>query len=75
MLARDGQLAQHHGHDLLDLVGADRPGRGQALADPGEGTLLVDLGERPVDAIRDEEAGRVGADVDAGGAHAHGTVH
>jgi hypothetical protein len=35
----------------------------------------MDLDERTVEVIGDEEAGGVGADVDAGGAHAHGTPH
>src|SRR5581483_2433998 len=73
--AGHGELAEHDGHHLLDLVGADGSRRGQTLPDPGEGALLVDLDELPVHAIGDEEAGGVGADVDTGGAHAHGTVH
>src|ERR1700729_1684515 len=75
MLSGDGDLTEDDGDHLVDLVGGDDSPRGESLADPREGTLLVNLDERPVDGFRDEQAGGVGADIDAGGAHAHRTVH
>src|SRR5581483_6722104 len=58
----------HRGH-LVDLVRLDLLAGGQCSPHVGERPLLVDLDEPLVVTVRDEQARRVRADVDAGTAH------